>query len=155
MTDQLEADTQLDAHRALIEEGKALGLKQAANMKPETLEKKIEQIKARAAKEPTEYDPDKSIDVEVSVVDFGAKFLKSIGFDFDWLGPVAAQYGVEKFEYLHKFRAFRAYKDGRHVDWITVNDLGLLNGKRDMCEILLKHTPVQKERRLFDFHWRP
>ena len=36
--------------------------------------------------------------------------LKSIGFDMAWLGNLADQYAFDKFEYLHKFRAFRCYK---------------------------------------------
>jgi len=162
MPDQQQADTQQDAHQELIAKGKALGLKQAANMKPETLIKKIEEIETRAkAKEQSsnahadiERINAESIPVQVDVVDFGAKFLKSIGFDFEWLGPIANQYGIERFEYIHKFRAFRVYKNGVHVDWIDVNEVGLLNGKRHLCEILLRHTPVDKSRRLFDFHWR-
>lgn len=154
MTDQLEADTQQDAHEALIQEGKALGIKQAANMKPENLIKRIEEIKLKREDKPNDEPMKKAPKVEVAVVDFGAKFLKSIGFDFEWLGPIAHRYRIDKFEYLHKFRAFRVYRDGKHVDWITVNEVGMLNGKRDMCQILLKHAPVNKERSIFDFHWR-
>jgi hypothetical protein len=49
-------------------------------------------------------------------------------FKFEWLHDLAEQYGFDKFEYLHKFRAFRCYREGRHVDWVDINDLSLING---------------------------
>lgn len=144
MTDTI-VDTQ-DAHKQLIAEAKALGIKQAHLMKPETLEKRIEEATARPTKNKAKLD--------VSVPDFGAKYLKSIGFDYDWLLPLANQYNIDKFEYLHKFKAFRAYRGEMHVDWVSVNDVSIYSGKREICEILLKHSNVDKSRRVFDFNWR-
>jgi hypothetical protein len=145
MTDTI-VDTH-DAHETLKQQAKALGIKQAHLMKPETLEKRI----AEANRAPVEIDAD-SIDVQLG--DFGKKYLDSIGFELDWFQPVAVQYSIDKFEYLHKFRAFRAYRQGIHVDWITINDFGLLNGKRNMVVIMLKHQEPHTSRRVFDFNWR-
>lgn len=80
--------------------------------------------------------------------------LKAIGFDLDWLNTLATQYDFDKFEYLHKFRAFRCYKAGRHVDWIDVNDVALLNGKRRLEEIRLRHQPLSPKRAIIQYPWR-
>jgi len=147
MTDLAKQDTQ-DYHKELIAKAKELGIKSPHVCKPETLEKKI----AAILEKPTEGEPPK---LDVQLGDFGKRYLDSIKFDVDWLLSIANQYHIEKFEYMHKFRAFRAYRKGVHVDWITVNDIALLNGKRELCEIMLKHTPVGKQRAVFNFHWRP
>ena len=80
--------------------------------------------------------------------------LKSVGFDMDWLGGLADQYQLDKFEYLHKFRAFRCYKGGQHVDWIDINDLSLLNGKRRLEDIRLRHQPISPKRAVINYPWR-
>ena len=80
--------------------------------------------------------------------------LDSIGFEMDWLGNLASQYDFDKFEYLHKFRAFRCYKAGQHVDWIDVNDIALLNGKRRLEEIRLRHQPLSSKRAIIQYPWR-
>lgn len=150
MTDQA-TDTQPDAHQALINEAKSLGIKNPHVCKPETLEKKI----AQAKKEPVKsVNKGKTKECSLIINDFGKRYLDSIGFNFDWIGPVAAQYNINKFEYLHKFKAFRAYVDGQHKDWITINDFALLNDQRNLCEILLKHQNVSADRAVFKFHWR-
>ncbi len=61
---------------------------------------------------------------------------------------------LEKYEYLHKFRAFRCYKDGMHVDWIDINTLSLLNGGRRLEPILLRHQPVPPRRAIIEYPWR-
>ena len=80
--------------------------------------------------------------------------LEKIGCELDWLKSLHDRYGFEKFEYIHKFRAFRCYKDGRHVDWIDVNDLALINGKRRLEVILLKHQPISPKRAIINYPWR-
>ena len=80
--------------------------------------------------------------------------LDEIGFDLKWLDGLAEQYKFNQFQYLHKFRAFRCYKDGHHVDWIDVNDVALLNGKRRLEEIKLRHQPVSPKRAVIKFPWR-
>jgi len=144
-----------DAHKELIADAKALGIKAAHMYKPEKLEEKIAEVEL-SKQSPAEFTekPKGELLCEIPLSEFDRRYLKSIQFDLNWFASIANQYGVEKFQYLHKFRAFRAYKGGRHVDWISINDVGLLNNKRDVCEILLKHGDVAKERRLFNFHWR-
>ena len=82
------------------------------------------------------------------------EYLKGIGCDVTWLDVLHKQYGFDRFEYLHKFRAFRCHKDGRHVDWIDVNDLALLNGKRKLELIMLRHQPVNPKKAVINLPWR-
>ena len=91
---------------------------------------------------------------KIEVVCTESDYLKEIKFDMDWLQKIGTQYGINKFEYIHKFRAFRCYKSDQHVDWIDVNDLALLNGERRLVQILLKHQPVSPKRAVIDYPWR-
>ena len=81
-------------------------------------------------------------------------YLTEKKFKFEWLDSLAAQYGFDRFEYLHKFRAFRCYSDGKHVDWIDINDLSLINGGRRLEEIRLKHQAVSPKRAVIQYPWR-
>ena len=81
-------------------------------------------------------------------------FLETKGFDFSWLDMLHADYGFDTFQYIHKFRAFRCYKEGKHLDWIDINDLALLNGNRRIAEILLKHQQVSPKRAVIQYPWR-
>ena len=81
-------------------------------------------------------------------------YLTEKKFKFEWLDSLAAQYGFDRFEYLHKFRAFRCYRDGKHVDWIDINDLSLINGGRRLEEIRLKHQAVSPKRAVIQYPWR-
>ena len=103
-----------------------------------------EETKKRARKPKPKYE----------VVSSEPEHLKSVGFDMDWLGGLADQYQFDKFEYLHKFRAFRCYKAGQHVDWIDINDLSLLNGKRRLEDIRLRHQPISPKRAVINYPWR-
>lgn len=125
----------------LIQKGKDLGITQASNMKPETLIKRIQELELERESDTELSDQDKA-------------FLKSINFELSWLGKLANQYQFTRFEYMAKFKAFRCYRDGRHVDWIDVNDLSLLNGGRSLCTILLKHSPVTPKRQVIKYNWR-
>ena len=80
--------------------------------------------------------------------------LIETGFDFKWLDKLGKQYGFEYFEYFYKFRAFRCYQYGQHVEWISINDLSLLNGGRKLLEILLKHQILPKHRQIIEMPWR-
>lgn len=91
---------------------------------------------------------------KVEVVCSEPDYLKSIKFDMGWLQKVGTQYGIDKFEYIHKFRAFRCIKSDQHIDWIDVNDLALLNGERRLVQILLKHQPVSPKRAVIKYPWR-
>jgi len=81
-------------------------------------------------------------------------YLTEKKFKFEWLNSLAAQYGFDKFEYLHKFRAFRCYKQDRHLDWVDINDLSLINGGRRLEEIRLKHQAVSPRRAVIQYPWR-
>jgi len=89
-----------------------------------------------------------------TVENANAEHFKRIGFDIAWLDKIGEQYQFERFQYLHKFRAFRCYRDGQHVDWLDVNDAALLNGKRRVENILLKHHPLPKKRQVIQYPWR-
>ena len=80
--------------------------------------------------------------------------LKSVGFDFSWLDSLQKEYDFSQFQYVHKFRAFRCYRKEQHVDWIDINDLSLLNGKRRLEEIRLKHQAVSPKRAIIQYPWR-
>lgn len=79
--------------------------------------------------------------------------LKSLGFEFDWLKAIAKTYKFDSFNYIEKFCAFHCVKDGRHVEWIDVNTLALLNGRQMLCTILNKHQPLGKSRKIIKLPW--
>lgn len=81
-------------------------------------------------------------------------WLISSKFKFEWLDKIAEQYNFDKFQYIHKFRAFRCYQGEKHLDWIDVNDLALLNGERRIMQILLKHQQVSPKRAVIQYPWR-
>ncbi len=91
---------------------------------------------------------------EVEVVCDEKAYLTEKKFKFEWLDSLAEQYGFDKFEYLHKFRAFRCYKEDRHLDWVDINDLSLINGGRRLEEIRLKHQAVSPRRAVIQYPWR-
>jgi len=91
---------------------------------------------------------------KIEVVCSEEEYLNSIKFDMDWLQKLGTQYGIDKFEYMHKFRAFRCIKADQHIDWIDVNDLALLNGKRRLVQILSKHQPISPKRAVINYPWR-
>jgi hypothetical protein len=82
------------------------------------------------------------------------EFLETKGFKFEWLDLLHERYQFDKFQYIHKFRAFRCYKGDKHLDWIDINDLALLNGSRRIAEILLKHQQVSPKRAVIQYPWR-
>lgn len=91
---------------------------------------------------------------EVEVVCDEKAYLTEKKFKFEWLDSLAEQYGFDKFEYLHKFRAFRCYREDRHLDWVDINDLSLINGGRRLEEIRLKHQAVSPRRAVIQYPWR-
>ena len=91
---------------------------------------------------------------EVEVVCDEKAYLTEKKFKFEWLDSLAEQYGFDKFEYLHKFRAFRCYKEDKHLDWVDINDLSLINGGRRLEEIRLKHQAVSPRRAVIQYPWR-
>jgi len=91
---------------------------------------------------------------EVEVVCDEKAYLTEKKFKFEWLDSLAEQYGFDKFEYLHKFRAFRCYREDKHLDWVDINDLSLINGGRRLEEIRLKHQAVSPRRAVIQYPWR-
>jgi hypothetical protein len=81
------------------------------------------------------------------------RYLDKIEFQMSWLDDLAKEYKFDSFDYVHKFCAFRCNRNGRSVEWIDVNSLALLNGKRRLCEIKLKHQPLGKLRKIIDLPW--
>lgn len=147
-------DTRLEELR---EKAKALGIKQYFNMKEDTLLKKIEEaegpIEAKSQK-PKKPPKETEEALNITVSEESKAYLDSIQFDFNWLGSVANQYDLDGFDYMHKFRAFRCYRGGKQVDWVSVNDLANLNGKQNLCEIHNRHQPLNKDRAVIKFPWR-
>ena len=144
--------------------GKELGITQAANMKESTLLKRIaEKETAYDIKEAKVIDdiiaeskPDvvKASKVVVSMTDQEARILKSIGFKNEWLNSIANQYDFDRFQYMHKFKAFRCYKGNNHLDWISVNDLSTLNIHKEITHTLLTFQPLQKDKQIIKLAWR-
>jgi len=92
--------------------------------------------------------------IDIPITEDDSKFFKSIGFQVEWLASLANQYAFTRFHYVHKFRAFRCYQEKKHVDWISVNDLGLVNEHRELTQILLKHQSLNKKKQIIKLPWR-
>lgn len=92
--------------------------------------------------------------IEVSITKEDSEFFKEIGFEADWLASLANQYAFTRFHYVHKFRAFRCYRELKHVEWISVNDLGMVNEHRELTVISQKHQPLNKKKQIIKLPWR-
>tara|TARA_R100000541_G_scaffold49900_3_gene57060 strand:- start:6204 stop:6566 length:363 start_codon:yes stop_codon:yes gene_type:complete len=116
--------------------------------------KKPTKAKKPAVKKP-EAKPVEAKPVEATVVieDSSKQHLENIGFKFEWLQAIGKAYKFEGFEYVKKFSAFRCIQEDRHVEWIDVNTLALLNGKQALCVILNKHQPLSKARKIIQLPW--
>lgn len=122
---------------------KESGVKQATNMKEETIISKHKEL-----------SKPKSPSIKIDITEVDQKFFKSIGFDVEWLASIANRYNFDRFQYMVKFRAFRCYRGNNHLDWVSVNDLAMLNGKQELTEILLKHQPhTNKEKIIIKLPW--
>jgi|TARA_R110000796_G_scaffold3837_2_gene14753 hypothetical protein len=122
--------------------------------------------KAKSVADPTQDDPtqwtkkfelsQEEVDAlaEVEIVCDEKAYLTEKKFNFGWLQSLAERYGFDKFEYLHKFRAFRCYRQNKHLDWIDINNLSLINGGRRLEEIRLKHQVVSPTRAVIQYPWR-
>tara|TARA_R110000751_G_scaffold2394_2_gene12546 strand:- start:1176 stop:1565 length:390 start_codon:yes stop_codon:yes gene_type:complete len=122
--------------------------------------------KAKSVANPTQDDPtqwmkkfelsQEEVDAlaEVEIVCDEKAYLTEKKFNFGWLQSLAERYGFDKFEYLHKFRAFRCYRQNKHLDWIDINNLSLINGGRRLEEIRLKHQVVSPARAVIQYPWR-
>jgi len=102
----------------------------------------------RLLREIHELEPPKRTQIPMQVNNSDHIYLNSVGFKEAWLGKYMDEDGIEKFEYIHKFRAFRCYIKGQHVDWVDINRIALDNGAREVCEILLSHQPLPQHRKV-------
>lgn len=133
---------------------KSLGIKEWEKGKLQVVINKIEKVK-----EGLPQPDNKAHSFELSADELAIRKIMSIGFNVDWLEKLSVQYGFERYEYIEKFKAFRCYKHGEHVDWVDVNDLALLNTGKRLCTIMLRHQPVRPHpnhpnRACIDFFWR-
>ena len=96
----------------------------------------------------------KPVEPEVLLINMDSGYFTKIGFDTDWIIKLAQQYGFDRMEYVHKFRAFRCYKQEQHIEWTDVNELAILNGKRPLDVIVQKHQPLSKARQIIYRPWR-
>jgi len=139
--------------------GKELGITQAINMKEETLRNRISEIEinnigAEFGGIVEEVLCDKQPSVEISLSESDKKFLDNISLETEWLMSLANQYNFNRFHYVHKFRAFRCYRDNKHLDWVSINDLSLDNVKKELIQIIMKHQPLQKNKQIINYPWR-
>jgi len=72
----------------------------------------------------------------------------------EYLDKLKVQYGFDKVEYVEKFEAYRCYKDGFHVDWVSIDELYMLNGKQPIINCPLKYQPLPANRRVIIMPWR-
>ena len=102
----------------------------------------------------TELNPDQiiksTLDIQMSKED--KSFLDSIGFKPDWLASLANQFNFTSFKYIHKFRAFRCYRERSHLDWIDVNELGMYQNRKELTKIMQHYQPLTKRNKIIT--WR-
>lgn len=110
-----------------------------------------EEIKPKRGRKPKEVKP---VGIPVVQTEADQRYLQMVGFDAEWLQAIGSQYGFDKFQYLHKFRAFRCYRNEAHLDWIDINALSILNGGRQLDKIMLKHQPLSEKRRVIQYPWQ-
>lgn len=126
-----------------------LGIKQAMNMKEETLDKRI----ADAVDQEESIEP-KEIPIDILLGEKDKEFLAKLEFKYEWLASLANQYNFDRFHYVHKFRAFRCYRGNKLVDWMDLNDFGLLHRKKELTKIMQKFQPLQKNKQVIKLAWR-
>lgn len=123
--------------RKLRAKAKKLGIKSYWNKGEDRLLREIHEL-----------EPPRKTQIPMRVNNSDHIYLEKIGFKEHWLAKYIEEDGIEEFEYIHKFRAFRCYLNGQHVDWIDVNRVALDNGARELCEILLAHQPLPENRKV-------
>lgn len=134
-------------------------LKSLDNLQKELdkLGEKLKKDPPKLAKPPQNNNPNEpnqeATGINIALSKDELKFLDSIGVKTEWLASLANQYGFTKFRYMAKFKAFRCYRENRHVDWIDVNDLALLNGSKQLIQIKQKHQQLPVKRRVIKLPW--
>ena len=138
---------------------KASGVKQAMNMKEATILKKYSELTIDRSEDATliGLDADKA-DIrpsfEVNITKADEKLFKTIGFKAEWLASIANQYDFNRFVYIDKFKAFRCYQGNNHLDWIAINDLSMINIKKEITHSYLNPQPLQKDKMIIKLPWR-
>ncbi|MCP3675271.1 MAG: hypothetical protein GY829_12470 [Gammaproteobacteria bacterium] len=139
------------------QQAKAAGIKSWHVKKIENLKKElacIEAIENELIMPKVVKPKKKPKGLDIGIDEQSSKFFKTIGLKSEWLSSLANQYNFSRFQYIPKFKAFRCYIDGNHVDWIDVNDLSMLNGGQKLTEIKLKHQALPAERQVIKMPWR-
>ena len=134
--------------------GKEMGIKQAMNMKEETLIARMNEIENEEVEEVVEQPVAKSPSIQIDITKEDKLTLDKIGLKSEWLASIANRYAFDRFQYAPKFKAFRCYRGNNHIDWISVNDLGLLNVKKELTEIPLKHQNHNPDKQVIKLVWR-
>jgi hypothetical protein len=129
-----KANTELNKLR---DHAKMLGIKSYWNKGEDRLRMEIEALA-----------PKRQTKIPLKCNNSDLKYFDRIGFKEHWLAKYIEEDGIEEFQYIHKFRAFRCYINGMHVDWIDINRVSLDHGQRELCEILLPHQPVASHRKV-------
>lgn len=135
---------------------KAAGIKSWHVKKPETLEKELtelEPVKAQETQPAQKHNPE-APKLNIIVTEDELKFFKNIGLKPEWIEEIANRYGFDKFQYIAKFKAFRCFKEGKLLDWISINDLSMLHLKTQIVQIPLKHQELPPERQVIKLPWR-
>lgn len=122
----------------LRQKAKKLGIKSYWNKGVDRLEREIADLEGPKRKTQIPLDCNKS----------DLNYFDAIGFKEHWLAKYIEDHQIERFQYIHKFRAFRCYLNGQHVDWIDINQVSIDNGSRELCEILMPHQPLPSHRRV-------
>ena len=92
--------------------------------------------------------------LEVKIDSISYNQIKNLGIKDEWIASIANQYGFEKLEYMTKFKSFRCYLGGRCADWVSLNDLSIANGGKNVIEIMTPSRPVNKKKAIIKFPWR-
>jgi len=137
---------------------KAAGIKSWHVKKPETLQKELEALEPTPGPEkkpePKPEPKPKVSKIQVLISKEDVIFLKSIGFKTEWIESLANQYNFNKFVYMAKFKAFRCYREGKHLDWMSINDFGLLHLKQELTRTKLTFQPLSTKRQVIKLPWR-
>lgn len=128
---------------------KESGVKQAMNMKEETIIKKHKEL---SKTDEVEQEPKASFEVNITKAD--QVFFDNIGLKAEWLASIANQYDFDRFAYVHKFKAFRCYRGNNQVEWVSINDLSLINIKKEITNTLMTFQPLQKDKQIIKLPWR-
>ncbi len=128
----------------LRQKAKEAGIRNWHNKKPENLKKELKSLNKE----------DDKPSLNIGITEKDNQYFKAIGLKAEWLASLANQYGFTRFQYIAKFKAFRCYIEGKHVDWIDINDLALLNGEKKKADIKLRHQAVSPSRQVIKLPWR-